>query len=86
MAWIRLRDHPAHVVNLELFVAVEAVAMDGNDHGVWQVFALPPPGSEVRRTAIFEGTRSECETVVDEIARAVWALEVVMPESQVAPS
>ena len=85
MAWIRLRDHRARVVNLELFAAVEAVPVDEDESGAWRVFAHPAPGSTVQRTPIFDGTRDECEAIVDEIARAVWALDLKRVGADLAP-
>ena len=74
MAWIRLTSRPDLVVNLERYVRVEITPADLD--GCWEVLALPATGDSLPLTRLFEGTRAECENVVDEIAKLVWAMDV----------
>lgn len=82
MTWIRLQHRPHLVVNLERYVRVEAVGT-GPD-GSWAVQAVPARPDEAPITTIFQGSRPDCQAVVDEIAKVVWAMEV--PGSLPAPA
>jgi hypothetical protein len=74
MAWVRLTHRPGLVVNLERYSCIEAApsAVEGG----WEVLALPAKGDDSRLTKLFEGTRAECDVVVDEIAKLVWAVDL----------
>ena len=77
MTWIRLQHRPDLVINLERYVRVEAVA--GGSDGSWTVQAVPARPEEAPITTIFQGSRGDCQAVVDEIAKVVWAMEVPGP-------
>lgn len=74
MAWIRLTRHPDLVINLERYTSIEISPAAAD--GCWEVLALPVKGDGLPLTRLFQGTRAECDSVVDEIAKLVWAMDV----------
>ena len=76
MAWIRLNVGEEFILNLEHYFRIEMCPGDG--YASWQVQAVAVEGRHIARTRLFGGTKPECEAVVDEIAKLVWA--AVIPD------
>ena len=73
MTWIRLGSERDRLVNLDGVVRVEVVVCDEADGAPWAVEGVRPDGVAER---LFEGGRLACEAVLDEVAEAVWAVQV----------
>jgi hypothetical protein len=70
MAWVRVGPERDTLVNLDGFVQVHVVTSDG---GVW---AVEGERRDRSSAVLLEGGRDECQALMDELAQAVWAIEV----------
>ncbi|MEA2826666.1 MAG: hypothetical protein QOG43_1105 [Actinomycetota bacterium] len=80
MAWVRVGPGHERLVNLDGFVHVQVVELDGKNGSRWAVEGLLRDGSAAR---LLEGVQEECRAFLEEVAQAVWAIGVGAP-AQVA--
>jgi hypothetical protein len=74
MTWVRVGSKGDRLINLDEYVCVEVVGCDEPTGDLWAVDGLQRDSSPER---LFEGGRAECEALLDAVAEAVWAIEVV---------
>jgi hypothetical protein len=74
MAWIRLNTGQELVLNLEHCLRIQICP--GNKNAGWEVQALTLEDRSLAPTTLLRGTKPECEMLVDEIAKLVWAMDV----------
>lgn len=83
MAWVRVGPGRERLVNLDGFVHIQVVATgdadglgtDGwvPDDGRWVLEGILRDRSSAR---LLEGSRAECQALLEEVAQAVWAIGV----------
>jgi hypothetical protein len=82
MAWVRVGQGRDRLVNLEGFVHIRLVPCGDEAPGRWAVEALQRDRTSER---LLEGPQADCQALLDEVAQAVWAIQVGAGEGR-APS
>jgi hypothetical protein len=73
MAWVRVGHGRDRLVNLEGFVHIHIIPCDDDEGGSWAVEAQLRDRTSER---LLEGPQADCQALLDEVAQAVWAIEV----------
>ena len=71
------------MLNLEHYWRIEMSSGEGS--ASWEVQAVAMEDRHIASTRLFQGTKPECEALVDEIAKLVWAMDVRLTPDVHAP-